>query len=408
MNGWHTSAYTGLFARFGSMASRPHDPACFLASGEAPSWLARGTLVMGSGIGWTADAADNACLGEAIERLLGAPLPDDGKFTASFADWPLPAPAVDPARWVLFHPEQYRQEGFPFQRFTRATMCDWVCCRQALSGTPVWVPAELAYLDMPGGHRLAPGYSTGLAAGRSGDPLLLRGLQEVIERDAVVGALWGRYAIHEQPMSNVFSLLGEEIRERVVRPNLQYRCLRIASPFTDHVTLVTLEGEDREGYVFSIGSCCRETRTASWSKALLEAIHGRHYVRFLKSQVAAGAMKLGAMPRSFAEHAVWHSVHPGRARLLPSHGIGDDLSPSDSVETIETLIERLGPDRPVLIRSMTPPPLASAGLGWHVLRVMVPGLQPLHGHHAFAHLGGPLWSPRGLADWHAMPPHPFP
>jgi len=62
----------------------------------------------------------------------------------------------------------------------------------------------------------------------------------------------------------------------------------------------------------------------------------------------------------------------------------------------------------VLFRSMTPPALATENLGWHVLRVAVPGLQPLHGHHAYAHLGGPLWSPRGLADWHAMLPHPFP
>jgi hypothetical protein len=39
---------------------------------------------------------------------------------------------------------------------------------------------------------------------------------------------------------------------------------------------------------------------------------------------------------------------------------------------------------------------------------VVPGLQPLHGDHRFPHLGGRLWSPHGLADWAAMPPHPFP
>src|SRR5262249_29716957 len=77
-------------------------------------------------------------------------------------------------------------------------------------------------------------------------------------------------------------------------------------------------------------------------------------------------------------------------------------------DTVKTLAERLGPERPVLFRSMTPPALATEDLGWHVLRVVVPGLQPLHGDHRLPHLGGPLWAPRGLAEWEAMPPHPMP
>ena len=38
----------------------------------------------------------------------------------------------------------------------------------------------------------------------------------------------------------------------------------------------------------------------------------------------------------------------------------------------------------------------------------VAGLQPLHGNADLAHLGGPLWAPRGLAAWADTPPHPFP
>jgi hypothetical protein len=57
---------------------------------------------------------------------------------------------------------------------------------------------------------------------------------------------------------------------------------------------------------------------------------------------------------------------------------------------------------------MTPPGLAMDGLDWRVLRVLVPGLQPLHGHHRWPQLGGPLWAPRGLAEWENVTPHPFP
>jgi hypothetical protein len=43
-----------------------------------------------------------------------------------------------------------------------------------------------------------------------------------------------------------------------------------------------------------------------------------------------------------------------------------------------------------------------------VVRVLVPGLQPLHGHHGYPFLGGSLWAPRSAEEWRAVPPHPFP
>jgi ribosomal protein S12 methylthiotransferase accessory factor len=424
MTAWYASLYTGLFRGFGSISSRPHDPRLSLCSGTAAPWSGVAQNLEASGIGWDAAMAEAACVGEAIERLQAYPLPDDQLVTASFDKWPLDEPAAPPERWVLFHREQYDQEGFPFHPFRPDTSCAWVCCRQALTGDPIWAPAELVFLNQrpEAGHCLCPGISTGLASGRTGDPILLRGLQEVIERDAVVGAWWGRYPLEEYSTTDVLAGLGNDVAERVLRPNLSYRCLRVPSPFSDHVMIVTLAGQDREGWCFSVGSACRETAAMSWTKALLEAIHGRHYVRHLKQEVAAGRLRLGPYPTTFAEHAVWYSVHPdalantvlsGVARPeQDAKGVGrvTHLSKTQGVppETVAILAERLGPDRPVLFRDMTPPALAAEGLGWHVLRVVVPGLQPLHGSHLLAHLGGPLWAPRGLREWLDMPPHPMP
>src|SRR5262249_412566 len=136
-----------------------------------------------------------------------------------------------------------------------------------------WVPEEMAYLFLRPGerHGFCPGLSTGLACGRGGQPVLLRGLQEVIERDAVVGAWWGSYPVEEWPLAEVLQTMDRGVAGRLLRPNLRYRCYRVVSPFSAHVTLVTLEGPDREGYCFSAGSACRETRAESWNKSLLEA-----------------------------------------------------------------------------------------------------------------------------------------
>jgi ribosomal protein S12 methylthiotransferase accessory factor len=394
-------------------------------------WSAHVGELESGGIGIDDASAEGACAGEAIERLTAYPLPDDQAVVAAHAAWPLDEPPIAPESWVLFHADQYRATGFPFRPLTRSTVCPWVCCRQAVTGLPFWVPAELAYLNPPAavcsdrlqavrddplkrvttsaGHQICPGISTGLACGRSGDSILLRGLQEVIERDAVVGAWWGRYALEEHPAADVFARLGRDLERRLRRPNLRYRCYRVAGPFSRHVTLVTVAGDDREGYCFSIGSACRETRTASWTKSAMEAVHGRHYIRHLKSQASRGELAVGARPGSFAEHALWYTLHPGELARTMLRSPVPGTSEGESIrEELPVLIERLGVTRPVLFRSMTPPPLASEGVGWHVLRVIVPGLQPLHGNHSMPQLGGPLWSPRGLSEWTETPPHPFP
>src|SRR5207248_10763594 len=175
--------------------------------------------------------AELACAGEAIERVLAYPLPCDQVVEASYDSWPLDEPAVPPDRWVLFHPEQYALPGFPFEPLTPATRCRWACCRQAGTGEPRWVPEELVYLfARPGrGQQLCPTLSTGLSCGRVGDPVLLRGLQEVIERDALMGAWWGRYLLEEWDEEVVFSLLPSGVPGRVGRPNLRHRFFRVDS-----------------------------------------------------------------------------------------------------------------------------------------------------------------------------------
>jgi ribosomal protein S12 methylthiotransferase accessory factor YcaO len=193
---------------------------------------------------------------------------------------------------------------------------------------------------------------------------------------------------------------------RLQRPNLRWRFFRIQSPFSHNITMVTLEGKDREGFCFSIGSACRESRNASWNKATLEAVQGRHYVRHLRSQTPAEPSR---PLTTFADHAIYYSYHPQeleRTVLNVARPASEDPIPAD--ENLSVLCERLASLGPVLVRNLTPPILLGHGLDWRVAKVIVPGLQPLHGDERFAHLGGHLWSQRPLDEWNKMPSHPFP
>jgi ribosomal protein S12 methylthiotransferase accessory factor len=372
-----------------------------------PRWGADGQDLTAGGAGWDEASAEAAGVGEAIERLQPAPLSRDESVEASHSRWPRDEPAVPPGRWVLFHPEQYATPEFPFRPLNPDTVCRWACCREARSGETWWVPEAFVFLQPRADAGWPPGpfISTGLSCGRTGDTALLRGLQEVVERDALVGAWWGAYPLEEHDPARVFACLQPRIPPRLRRPNLRYRCYRIRTPWSAHVCVVSLEGEDREGYVFSIGSACRETRSASWEKALLEAVQGRHYVRYLKAARAGQ----GGLPTDFADHAVYFSYHPDELPRTVLHRpitAGPDADET-TVEGMALLAERLGRHRPVLFRNLTPPALAVEGLDWIVLRVLVPGLQPLHGHHGFPFLGGPLWE-RPHSDWGSIPPHPYP
>lgn len=403
---WHASPFTGLFRGSGLLPREAAEPDVPIWSGAMPLPGA-GDEPPAGGAGWDEASAEAAGVGEAVERWQAWRLPCDRTVEASFDDWPLAEDAIDPARWVLFHPEQYAAAGFPYRPLDRAAVCRWVCARQAFTGLPIWVPDELMYLALPAGRRpqFCPMVSSGLACGQWGEPMLLRALQETIERDAAVGAAWGRYPLEEHEAARVFAGLDPALPPRLLRPHLRYRFFRIATPFSAHVTLVTLEGEAPEGFCFSVGVACRETRNTSWLKSLLEAVQARRHVRYLRSQLPGRHDK----PASFADHAVYYSVHPDQ---LCKTVLGRPTQPAADVdagrtESIADLAARLGPDRPVLFRNLTPPGLAMERLGYCVLRVLAPGLQPLHADHALPFLGGPLWSPRGCADWADMPPQPF-
>lgn len=395
-------AYTGILTRLSRIPRRPHDPEVHLWGGVVPPWGPRAEDLSLGGAGWDDASARDACVGEAIERLQAYPLPGDGGVEASFSGWPLDEPAVEPERWTLFHPDQHREPGFPFAPFTRDTRLRWCCFRDAASGAPRWIPEELGFLfHGPGaGARISPSYSTGLACGRAGHPILLRGLQETVERDGVMGAWWGRYPLEEWTADDVLAGLDPSLPPKVLRPNRRYRFYRVRSPFSDHVTIVTAEGEDRVGFLFAAGSACRETRAASWTKSLLEAIQGLAYVRQLR-QDRPDPTWVDELS-DFAHHAAYYTIHPERLQETVLHRAAAPASLAPATETAASIGERLGPERPVLFRIMTPPGIAEELRDWVVLRVVVPGLQPLHGNHRWPHLGG-----RPVADWRRVPPHPF-
>lgn len=410
MQTWAESRFTGLFTQFVRVPLRPYDPRIAISAGAIPAWSTGEPELGCSGAGWSQEEADAACLGEGIERILARPLPIDVTISSSYSDWRHSEPAIPPHHWGLYHAEQYAMDGFPFQPLKTATECRWTCCRKAVTGEAIWVPEELVYL-MPRPNerqKYTFGFSTGLSCSETSDKAILRGTQEVIERDGLMGGWWRRYPVEEYSKSQVVDLIGARRWNHLDRPNLTWRFYRVVSPFSSHITMVSVAGEDEEGFVFSVGSACRETRRESWLKSLLEAVQGRHCVRQLRENRDEQNSTAADVPTTFFEHALYYSLAPDRLWDTVLHDAKPvSIDPhADQRESLRDLQVKLGHERPILIRCLTPPGIAGQFSNWIVYRVLIPQLQALHGDHRFPFLGGPLWH-NPVSDWKSVPPHPF-
>ena len=186
MTAWYTSRFPVCSARSGNSA-RPHDPDVFVWSGKLPHWGLDGRDLATGGAGWNATAAEMAGVGEAI----------DAGSRSRYRRIRRSNPPFKIGRST--NPRSNRGAGFCFMRSSTAARISISAFHEGeslplglLPSCADWrtllAPEEFVFLaPRPGKrHQFGPAISTGLSCGREGDPILLRGLQEVLERDALV------------------------------------------------------------------------------------------------------------------------------------------------------------------------------------------------------------------------------
>lgn len=358
--------------------------------------------------------ARQAALGEAVERYCGNFVPA-GLPRASFDDWCRRGePAVDPAQLVLYSARQHARPDFPFVPFGRDLPVLWTRGVELPDERPVWVPASLVYLNYNGGPRRAEPRTNflnyaGIACGTSAADARERALLELIERDAVT--LWWQSgaACEGLEWRDDHALQAQLAGPR--RADFDYRLVRLPSPFGVPVVGALLT--DRRDRLVAFGTAARSQARLAAIKALLEAIHVRVYsVGLLHPEGSIWkAIRAGLL------NAAVYRPHRADRRYLDDYrpDFGDVVDLGTHAQLY--LDERL---HPLLARILEPPtsrPLASiapapvdgcasslrvAGYspvavdlttpdvracGFHVARVLVPGLYP-NAPAAFPYLGG--------------------
>ena len=373
------------------------------------------------------DAAVAAALGEVAERYSASWIPDDLVLATAEE---LAGRAVDPERFALFHPSQYKRPSFPFKPFARNTRLLWTLGVELPSLELAYLPAQLVYLRWRSAAETGEqpiGYSTsnGAACGATFAEAVLRGLLELVERDAFMLTWYGRLSLPRLDSSADLELAAFE--ERYFRPaGVRYQTVDL-SAFHDVPTVVgVVRGCSGDGAPLAVGACAAQSVAAAWKNALAEAFAVRAWARAMthEGRTAAFAADFSDLD-SFDDHILFYASEANARQADFLDGSPDlrevgDVTPLKGMtvdDQITGLCQRLAASGVTAYAvDVTAPDVAAAGL--RVAKVVAPELQPLDVAYDGRFLGGGRLYARafelGLA---AAPatfdelnpyPHPFP
>lgn len=418
---------TGIIGSVGLIRLSESDPVAYIAHAEpCDTRPLVGMPAENRGAACSASverAVVRAC-GESVERYCSAFFDTDSLLQASYAELEASGRAYIPTeRLYPFAAWQYDEPGFPFEPTAGRTI-RWIEGRSAISGEPALIPASCVYVPYMFDHAVEPfthmSISTGLAAGRDIDQCIAKGMLEILERDALM-IVW--HAELEMPRLNVESCLG---RSRLI-DDLLAAGLRGSSAWFLNVLTLDVDVSIICAALIDPGSPPLTSFGISADpdpeRALLLALEEATLTRTLVNRMddAREAREWDAADvRTLHDHLIAHATS---SRLRERLGFLTGAPEMDFGD----LVTRAEPGRQRSVKER----VAAAGLdafsvdvttedvaefGFHVVRTVMPGMQPLDNDHRYPFIGGSrrVTVPRALGlgtptEATVNPdPHPFP
>jgi ribosomal protein S12 methylthiotransferase accessory factor len=332
------------------------------------------------GVGRDRLSAELAAIGEALERYAAAACAVPRKRKAE-----LPRAAVlDVDDFTLFSPAQIRDPAFPHAALHGGERL-YTNVFSLQDNAEVWAPVELVGLTAE--HVAAVSTSSGLACAPSPYLALLRGLQEIIERDALMVTWLHAIPGGQRPLDVGYRAPVEE------RGGLAI-CIDATPAYSVFpVAIVTgslpLRGHPR----ISLGAACRATWDEAVEKAYLEWVQGIVFAGQYYAYHPSVRYGTYRDVKTFDDHAVYYTVHPQEWQKVAlirgqqaTHGPPSARGQTTAQLLAEALAQLRAHQVRIYYRDLTTPDLRQMGLA--VMRVLSPDLTPIHCDQAFPFLGG--------------------
>ncbi len=396
------SRRVGIIRAVGPGVTYAQDPAIFSA-GTVSSQLSLSQRIANpskaGGAGETLEVSLAAAIGEAVERY-GMLFYDKSRMIlAAYRD--LREPAVPPDLLRLHSREQAedpRRRG-RLAYFDDDSRLRWIWGWSLTHDQPRLVPAALVYLGYDSGPEeaaIGSNASTGLAAGLTREAAILSGLYEIVERDAFAISWLYRQARGRVRVDDAALQARLRASFAVGRSDVSLDLFDLTCDIPITSVLAVMRRPAEFGPALCVGAASRLSPQGAVRKSLLELGQGLPYLRVLMAQNKSWAAKEDFSDlASFDDHLMLYNKSPKMAaqalafydsapeELMSSIPDGSTGRIKGDVERCVDLIARAGHE--VIVVDLTTPDLREAGFS--VVRVLVPGLVPLHGDHALPYLG---------------------
>lgn len=349
-----------------------------------------------AGKGMTREEAIASAIGEATERYCAYHWNPQRTWVAKWSD--LKTRRISPRSCVLYSERQYATADWPYARWTPDQEVAWIDGVDLLDGTAVAVAASMVYLIFPPPRLedyFAPSTSNGLAAGPTLPGAILGGLCEVMERDAMLIAWLNRLPAIELELDDASTLSGR-IYRHYAHFGVNVRAFLMPSDLPA-ATIMAISFEDdpsRPANVVGLG--CHPDPRVALRKALFELCQARpaEASRFL-SKPPGGRLSRYEDVHTLDDHSSFMSQMERRDEFAFLWQSGERKSieqlPNPSAGDVEKDLQHCARElaakghRAAAVE-LTTPDLVDYGI--HVVRVIVPGLQPVHFGHGEERLGG--------------------
>lgn len=390
------------------------------------TWFAGANIekVQGAAIGFSETESVGSTVGEFCERYCSAMPPvQDNAILASYAELlAMGKQALLPTLICPYSKSQYVQSDFPYRILTENDSIVWVKGKRVGTDADLYVPAFLVYLphntQADGGYEFCQQTSTGVAAGRSVEEAVLSGISECIERHDFA-RFWYRqeHYLNSVPCLDAAFLLEQfGHNSRLVRLLLNDRVtIRVfdLGGLSCMETMIAFLLFPYKGRVMmSMGAATRFTKEAAVLKAVLEAYQGVEYSIQLDKQEQHWTSHKPDFSDvdSFHRHFAFYNRFPQYRNQIPLFnrffgGQPDNVLAEPSAPKVQRIDDWQSNGFPDAVWVDLTTPDVSA-IGYHVVRVVVPGLAYLTGSHPIPFLGTSELTNR--TDLFTAFPHSFP
>jgi ribosomal protein S12 methylthiotransferase accessory factor len=420
----------GIVQRIYEVAREPGSPDLFHYAAKAANTAAFGfkpNFANSGGASIDKAQAIAKAAGEAIERYCAA-IYDIADFPLASADG-LEQPAVNPASFALYTPEQYDSAGFPWAPFDAATPVRWTQVTDMRGGGLAFAPAAFVWIPYRydparGEAPIGQPISTGLACHGGPEEAMLSGLCEVVERDAFT-LFWQARTSPPHIRVETLSDANYDLVRRFESTGDSVLLLNLTTDIgvTTVLSILRSPSSHRPAHVFAAAT--HVDPEAAVRKALEELAHTRRYSEqvlhlmpcpspdndFEEVSQQAHHLRLAADHQNIDRFAfVSSSEQRVDFQELPSLA-GSCAAEDLSAAVAATAAVNLTP----YVADLTSSDVR--GLGFSVVRVLVPGVHPLFmGHLSRARGGSRLYEvPQKLGHSGLSPdmadnpfPHPYP